>query len=470
MKLFVLLSLVVAAAWLVACAIWRARHPVLELAQSDLEGPLPPFPPGFLLGVATSAHLVDGSGGLSDWCRFEAEPGHIERGERSGIATGHRDRVAGDVELLAALGANAYRFSLEWARLEPADGRVDEAEWSRVLAEVRLLRARGVTPMVTLLHFTLPGWLAARGGLLAPDFAERFGRFAAEAARRLGTEVSLYATINEPNVQVFFGYVEGKWPPGVRSPREAGRAFAALLRGHAAAAHAVRAAAPHARVGPVVNLIELEPSSRWSVLDWIASRTAANAFDWAFLDALRSGRIALPLPGAGLGQIPAPELVGTADWIGVNYYTRNRVRFSPLAPGLVARGPGPGALSDLGWEIRPAGLLSVLRETWARYHLPLHVTENGVADAADAHRPAFLRMHLHAVARALAEGIPVRGYFHWSLLDNFEWADGFAPRFGLYAVDYATLARTPRGSAAAFRALAAEAGITAAAGAAPTGP
>jgi len=456
-KLLGVLTIAVAAAWLIACAVWQARSPVLELAQAELAGPLPPLPSGFLLGAATSAHQLDGGAGLSDWCRFEQEPGRIARGERSGIAAGHRDRVVEDVGLLAALGANAYRLSVEWARVEPEDGRVDEAEWDRLLAEVRLLRARGITPMVTLLHFTLPGWLAARGGLLAPDFVERFGRFAGEAARRLAGEVSLFATVNEPNVQVFYGYVEGTWPPGLRSPPDAGRAFAALLRAHAAAAHAIRAGMPEARVGPVVNLIEFEPASRWSALDWIASRAAANAFDWAFLDALRTGRIALPLPGARLEELAAPELEGTVDWIGVNYYTRNLMRFSLRAPGLVARGPGPGPVSDLGWEIRPAGLLAVLRDTWARYGRPLYVTENGIADATDRHRPAFLRAHLHAVARALAEGVPVLGYFHWSLLDNFEWADGFSPRFGLHAVDYATLARTPRGSAATFRALAAEA-------------
>jgi beta-glucosidase len=428
-----------------------------ELAH-ELTGPLPPFPPGFLIGAATAAHQLDGGDGLSDWSRFEEEPGRIARGERSGKATGHRERVEEDVRLLSALGANAYRFSLEWARLEPEDGRVDGPEWERVRAELALLRAAGITPLVTLLHFTLPAWLAVRGGLLAPDFAERFGAFAGEAARRLGGEVQLWATLNEPNVQVVHGYIQGSWPPGRRSPREAGRAFAAALRAHAAAVRAVRAAVPRARVGPVVALVEFEPVSRWSPLDRVAARLAAATFDWSFLEAIRTGRIRFGFPGAGLGTIAAPELRGTADWIGVNYYTRNRMRFSPRLPTRVTRVPGPGARSDLDWEIHPPGLLALLREAWSRYRLPLFVTENGIADAADLHRPAFLRSHLHMVARALAEGIPVGGYFHWSLLDNFEWAEGFAPRFGLYAVDYATLARTPRPSVEVFRQIAAEIG------------
>jgi len=443
-------------AWAAACLLLSRRRPSLELPEEALTGPLPRLPDGFLLGAATAAHQLDGGDGLSDWSRFEEEPGRIARGERSGTATGHRERVAQDLRLLVELGANAYRLSLEWARLEPEEGRIDEAEWERARAEVALLRASGITPMVTLLHFTLPAWLAARGGLIAPDFAERFGVFAGEAARRLGREVALWGTINEPNVQIVSGYVEGRWPPGKRSPRQAGRAFAAALRGHAAAAHAVRAVVPLARVGPVLALVEFEPASRWSLLDWAAAGLAAAAFDWAFLDSIRTGRIRFPFPEAGLAREYAPELLGTADWIGVNYYTRQRLRFSLRTRTRVAQVPGPGAKSDLGWEIHPPSFLTMLREAWRRYRVPIFVTENGIADAADVHRPAYLRTHMQIVARALAEGIPVGGYFHWSLIDNFEWAEGFAPRFGLYAVDYATLERKPRGSVAVFREIASE--------------
>ncbi len=445
-----------AAAWVAACLVLARRHPRPELPPGALAGPLPPFPQGFLLGAATAAHQLDGGDGLSDWSRFEEEPGRIARGERSGRATGHRDRVAEDVRLLTELGASAYRLSLEWARLAPEEGRIDEDEWERARAEIALLRAGGITPMVTLLHFALPAWLAARGGLVAPDFVERFAAFAGEAARRLGGEVPLWGTINEPNVQIVSGYVEGRWPPGKRSPREAGRAFAAALRGHAAAVHAVRAVVPLARVGPVVALVGFEPASRWSLLDWTAARLAAAAFDWAFLESIRTGHIRFPFPGAGLAREPAPELLGTADWIGVNSDTRQRLRFSLRARTRVAQVPGPGEKSDLGWEIDPASFLGLLRETWRRYRLPIIVTENGIADAADVHRPAYLRSHVHAVAHAIAEGVPVGGYFHWSLIDNFEWAEGFAPRFGLYEVDYATLERKPRGSVKVFREIADE--------------
>jgi beta-glucosidase len=275
----------------------------------------------------------------------------------------------------------------------------------------------------------------------------------AEAARRRG-DGTRWCTINEPNVQMFQGWVEGVWPPGLRDNRLAARAFSNLLHAHAAAAAALRARLPRAQRGVAINLIDLEPRWRWSPFDRLAAAAAAHAFNWAFGDAIHTGRVRLRVPSFPWVDTPLPSLRGSVDFVGVNYYTRLLVHFSLRAPGLVSRRPGPGPRNDLDWEIFPEGLERVLAAAWARYHLPIYVTENGIADADGARRPEFLRAHLAAVARAIGAGVPVRGYFHWSLLDNFEWAEGFAPRFGLYRVDYATLARMPTPAVAAFRALA----------------
>jgi beta-glucosidase len=357
------------------------------------------------------------------------------------------------------VGANAYRFSLEWSRLEPREGTWDEAAWAHYLDEVRRLRSGGVEPMVTLLHFTLPLWIADRGGLTAPEFPERFARFAAEAARRLGPQVDLWCTINEPNVQVYIGYVDGAWPPGRKPPAEVVKATAALLRAHALATAALRDLDRGAQVGVAQHVIVFDPASRWSLADWIAARTAREAFDWAFLDSIATGRMRFSAPGFPSLDEPFPGLKGSLDFVGINYYRRNLVRFTPGAPGLVLTTTGPGPLNDRGWEIHPEGLLRVLRMAWARYRLPIHVTENGIPDAKGTKRAAFIRAHAHAMARALAEGIPVRGYFFWSLLDNFEWTDGFAPRFGLYRVDYTTLERTLAPGAEAFTEIARGQGV-----------
>jgi beta-glucosidase len=438
---------------------WGSRESpkVPPFTAAELAAPVgPALPEGFLWGTATSSHQIEGGNDKNDWSAFEAQPGRIAHGDRSGLADDHWNRVAGDVALMKALGANAYRFSLEWSRLEPTEGAWDDAAWAHYEGELRLLAEAGVTPMVTLLHFTLPLWIAARGGAAAPDFAERFGRFAAEAARRLGPAVTLWCTVNEPNVQMFNGYVEGSFAPGVKSLEGASKAFRGLVRGHAAAAAALRAGVPGARIGAAVNLRVFDPERRWWAPDWIAARLSADAFNWAFYDAIVTGRIRLRAPGFPALDEPLPTLQGSADWFGINYYSRDMVRFSPGEPGMVAHHPGPGRRTDLGWEIYPEGLHRLLRAAWARYRLPIYVTENGLADASGAERPDFLRAHVQALARAAREGVPVLGYFHWSLLDNFEWAEGFGPRFGLYRVDYGTMARTPAPGAEVFAALARE--------------
>jgi len=436
-------SIILAGVYLVLIA-W------LEFAESEPSfESVPPgaglekVPSGFLLGAATSAHQVEGGNLNNDWSNFEQEPGHIHDGVRSGAAADHWNRVSEDIGLLTEIGANAYRFSIEWSRVEPEPGRWDEQAWSHYTAEAAELAAAGIKPVVTLLHFTLPAWLAEQGGLNSPDFPERFGRFATRAAQTLGAYVDTWCTINEPNVHMYQSYVRGVWPPGIRNTSEASKAFSSLLRGHVAAASALRESDPGSKVGAAINLILFEPARHLWLLDWIAAREADKGFNWAFYDSIASGNISFHLSGFPEIEEPLAGLEGSADFFGVNYYRRNLVRFTPSEPGLVALQQGPGPLSDAGVEIYPEGLLRMLRRGWQRYGLPIYVTENGVADANGSLRSAYLRSHLFAVSTAIEQGIPVHGYFHWSLMDNFEWSEGYQYRFGLYSVDFNTQIRTP---------------------------
>jgi beta-glucosidase len=438
-------GLAVVAVLVVAYVAALAVFELGEREPSFDEIPDNPFsaemPPAFLWGAATSAHQVEGGNVHNDWARFEADPSHIRDGKPSGAATDHFNRVAEDVRLLSDIGANAYRFSIEWSRVEPEEGKWDEKAWAHYGDEIARLRQAEIVPMVTLLHFTLPAWIAERGGLTADDFADRFARFAAETARRFGNDVDLWCTVNEPNVQMYQSYVQGVWPPGVRDTKKASVAFSGLVRGHAAAAAAIREADAGARVGAAINLIVFDPARRWWLLDWIAAREADRGFNWAFYDSIKSGRISLRLAGFPEVDEPLSGLAGSADYFGINYYRRNLVRFTPSAPGLVTLLQGPGPLSDSGVEVYPEGLLRLLRRVWDRYGLPIYITENGVSDASGRLRPGYLRGHAHAVARAIDEGIQVDGYFHWSLLDNYEWSEGYGPRFGLYTVDFETFER-----------------------------
>ena len=429
--------------------VYRALRPP-KFSAVDLADP-PVFPDGFLWGTATAAHQVEGGNRNNDWWAFERRRGLV----RSGRATDHWNRVAADTRLMKQLGANAYRFSIEWSRVEPREGTWDEEAWDHYAREVRGLLANRIKPLVTLHHFTLPRWLG--GGVLDERFPSLFARFAAEAARRF-PEIELWCTLNEPNVLVFDGFVLGKWPPGEKCYGSASRAVEALLRAHAAASAAVRRVLPGAQIGVAMHLRVFDPGRRWLALDWIAAALLEESFNWSFYDSITSGRISFDVPGFPRLDKPHAPLLNSVQWFGLNYYTRDMVRFSLQEPSLAHRSAGPGPANDLDWEVYPEGLLRLLRATHARYHLPIYITENGIADREGQRRAVFIRSHAHAVSRALELGVPVRGYFHWSLMDNFEWEKGFKPRFGLYRVDYRNdLARTPAPGSEAFTELAPEA-------------
>ena len=450
---------VLVVAWLGVCAWLSYAHPRVTFSAAELARTPVPLPKGFLWGTSTSSHQVEG-GNTNDWTRFEAQPGAIEHGDTSAVSADHWNRMPEDVALMKAIKANAYRFSIEWSRLEPREGVWNEEAWARYGDLVRQLHEAGITPALTLLHFTLPLWLADRGGVAAPDFPERFGRFAAEAGRRLGPGVDLWITVNEPNVQMYMGYVIGAWPPQKKSPAEAVQAFAGLLRGHAAAAAALRAADPGAKIGVANNVMLLEPRSRLMLGDWLAAAFVDQLWNWSFADAVRDGRARLRLPGATLDE-RIDGLAGSVDFFGLNYYFRYFVRLAPGSPDRVDMTPGPGPRSEVGGpppvgDSPPEALFLLMREAWKRYHLPIDVTEGGIADDAGTMRGPLIRGQVEAIERARAEGIPVQGYFHWTLVDNFEWEKGYRPRFGLYRLDRQTLARTPAGGADVFAALAPE--------------
>jgi beta-glucosidase len=439
-----------ACAYVAICRILTAGTSAPPVSDETLATIVAGLPPGFLLGTATSAHQIEGGNERNDWALFEALPGKIANGEKSGKADDHWNRVAEDIDLMKRLGTNAYRFSVEWSRVEPSEGTWDEGAWAHYRDEVNRLNEAGIAPMVTLLHFTLPAWMAERGGLTSPDFPQAFARFAEEASSRLGAEVKQFCTLNEPNVAMYNGYVLGNFPPGQKSNGAAVAAFAGMLRAHAAAARALRVGSPKASVGLAINLVAFEPKNPYNLLDDVATRIASDAYDWAFLESLKAGRIRFSAPGFPSIDEPCPDLAGSLDFIGVNYYRRDVVSFAPGRPGMLRNEPGDGDRTDLDWEIHPQGLLRLLREVSRRYKLPIIVTENGIADAKGNRRASFIQQHLGAISTAAREGIDVRGYFHWSLLDNFEWADGFAPRFGLYRVDYASLSRTSTPGAEMF--------------------
>jgi len=411
------------------------------------------LPDAFLLGCATAAHQVEG--GLdNDWSRMEREhPERIKDGSVSGVACDHHARYRADLELLAGMDHNAHRFSIEWSRVEPREGVFDPVELRHYRDVVHTCRALRLEPVVTLQHFTLPTWLADRGGVLDPDAPRLFARFAAVCAEAIGAEVRWWITINEPSVLAVFGYLYGEWPPLRRGMRGFLAALAGLARMHAAGYAAVHSvAAAHgwtAHVSIAHHERPMRALNPRSALDRAATLIPGWLFNRWFLRACRSGRM---LPPVGAGQ-PVAGLRGSLDYLGVNFYCEERVRFNVGNPGglFADNVTAPDLpLSSFGWSIEPDALRRAVARLWGEFHLPIVITENGVADERDELRPGFIVDHLAAVCDALAAGVDVRGYLHWSSMDNFEWAEGYSRRFGLIAVDRQTMERIPKPSAALF--------------------
>ncbi len=418
------------------------------------------FPDGFLWGAATSHHQVEGGAPdaiePSDWTDWTRDPAHTLDGSNADVACEWwSGRAEEDLALARGIGHTAHRMGLSWARIEPAEGRFDERALDRYEAILGAARDLGLKTMVTLRHFTLPRWVAARGGFADARTITEFARFADRAVRRLDHFVTHWATINEPSVYAMMSHGGTRWPPGSCSLPAHARALGNLLRAHAAAYAALKDARPWVSVGLVINAPILDPESERR-----RDRLVAAAQDYAFtgcvLGALESGALSFPL---SLARTPVPSLASSFDWLGLNYYGRYEVRFDPRAAAtLFGRHVQVGSIKTehVDWGAPyPAGLTRLLERLAALWR-PLYVTENGVCDDTDVVRRRYLVDHVRAVHDAIARGVDVRGYFHWSLLDNFEWAEGYAARFGLVSIDRATGTRTRRPSARIFERIARE--------------
>ena len=434
-----------------------------------------PFPENFLWGAATSSYQVDGSP-LADgaspgiWHRFSHSPGRTLNGWTGDIACDHYRRWRDDVALMKTLELGAYRLSLAWTRLLPdGTGRVNRAGLDFYSRLIDALLAAGIRPMVTLYHWDMPAALDDRGGWLNPDSPRWFGELADVAIKALGDRVDLWCTINEPWVVVDAGYLYGVNAPGHRNVYEAPIAAHHLLLAHGEAVRACRAAASRAQVGLVVNLEPKEPASDRAE-DVRVTQLADAYMNRQYLDAVYLGRYPdemRTLFGDAWPEWPAEDfkrLGEPFDFLGINWYTRALTRFDPaLAPIGAARVVPPGAtVMETGWEVHAPSLTRTL--TWVRERygdVPIYITENGAAftdvspDAAghiaDPLRIAYLRDHLGAVHAAMRAGVDVRGYFAWSLLDNFEWASGYSKHFGITHVDFETQARTIKDSGWYYR-------------------
>ncbi|MFA5841758.1 MAG: glycoside hydrolase family 1 protein [Candidatus Paceibacterota bacterium] len=446
------------------------------------------FPDGFLWGASTSAHQVEGNslmalknlhekdgaiiefGGeaekinvRNDWTEWEKENagrlareakqkfGYLENwndieGEAtdpqnyiSGIAAGHYNRFREDFDLAKNLGHNAHRFSIEWARIEPEKGRFDGKQIEHYRQVLTALRERGIEPFVTLWHWTNPLWVSEAGGWENPETVESFSKYADYVAKELGGLIKFWVPLNEPGTYIGMGYIQGAFPPGKRlNLFAANRVFKNLMGAYRQTYLIIHERNPEALVGISHYAVFMSPYKN-RFYNKLLVKALDYVRNWRFIDSAK----------------------GANDFIGIQYYHTDSIRWSPLFDskwGIVDARNSNSWTTDMGWDVYPEGLYHLIKRA-QKYGKPVYITENGIADKKDLQRERFIKENLKQTARAISEGADVRGYFYWSLMDNFEWDKGFWPRFGLIGIDYKTLERTPRPSAYSYKKIIEDNGI-----------
>ncbi len=406
------------------------------------------FPSDFLWGTATASHQVEGNNTNNDWWAWEQAGGHILQGGKSGQACNWWENAEADLDIAADMGTNAHRLSLEWSRIEPEPSVFDQSALDRYRQILLALHARDIEPMVTLHHFSNPLWLVEKGDFTNNIVIDYFRRYTAKVVEALGDLIPKWVTINEPMVYMFSRYLDGAFPApsGKRGMSSGLKAVRHMLHCHAAAYHTIKAQFPNALIGVAKNMPVFEAKADSSAVSRWWTRRVNYLFNDFWLNAMQDGRLRWPF---GRGKIKG--LAGTFDFIGINYYTRFYVKFPP-PKGFIEPEWGPEAIVSDGnyGEIYPYGLYRVIKQALP-YKKPIYITENGLPDADDKHRPGFIMDHLRQIWHAISFSFPVMGYYHWSLVDNFEWDHGWTQRFGLIAMDPITQERSWRNSGLLYK-------------------
>ncbi|WP_175059609.1 glycoside hydrolase family 1 protein [Thermococcus sp. 2319x1] len=386
----------------------------------------------FLWGTSTAAYQIEGDNKWSDWW-YWAEKGKLPK---AGKACNHWELYREDIELMSKLGYNAYRFSIEWGRIFPEENKVNEDALLRYREIIELLLKKGIEPMVTLHHFTLPTWLALKGGLLRDENLKYWEKYVDTIADIL-KGVKLVSTTNEPMELVIEGYLTGNWPPFIRDPKKAFQVEKNLINAHSIAYEMLSGKYK-------VGIVKSMPSIKFP--DGGMAEEVENIQTFYFLDAIFEGTLKTPFGGLRV-------LESDLDYIGINYYTLHIV--SPDEDPVVSLYEyefGGYGRTQMGWKIYPKGIYEAIVKA-SKYERPMYITENGIATEDENERIGFIRAHISWVKRAIEEGFDVRGYFYWSFIDNYEWDKGFEPKFGLVSYDPLTWRRIPKKSAFALREL-----------------
>ena len=414
------------------------------------------FPKEFKWGTGTAAHQVEGDCN-NNWSEFEKgfkENGlpNIKNSQKSGKACDHWNLYPQDIELIKNLGVDHYRFSVEWSKVEPNQGEFDNKVIEHYRNMISLLLENKIVPVITLYHFTHPVWFNQLGGFEKESNIDLFIHFCKKVFSEYSSLVKYWCTINEPGVVATQGYFSGIFPPGKRKPQMAGIVFKNLLLSHVKVYKILKKMenGDHAQIGLVKNINQFDPWRRWHILDWLISFFSNHFYNQATISFFKTGIFRARIPGLVNIYCEYKDAINSLDFFGLNYYSHNHLKFkfSNLEPFELKYHSGD-VLTDMPYVTYGEGIYRAIQFV-SELQVPILITENGIADDKDDRREEYIKKYLYAVSKAIKDGYDVRGYFYWSLMDNFEWAFGYDMKFGLYKVDYETQERKLRKGSKAF--------------------
>ena len=444
-------------AWIIPVIYFNLSFPETNWNWNKIDTQNIHFPNSFAWGTATAAHQVEGNNTNNNWYDWEHQldennQPRIHNGDKSILAADHWNRYPDDIKLMKDLGVNHYRFSIEWSKIEPQNGNynVESIQHYRDLCDS--LIKNNITPVVTLHHFTHPTWFEKLGAFEKKENIDHFIEYSEYAFNNLKDLVPIWCTINEPSVFVSQGYFNGIFPPGKKDPVLAATVLENLLFAHTKTYKHLKSlnGGDNAQIGLVKNIFQFDPLRRWHILDWAFSKVLNNVFTHSTLDYFKKGYSTFSLPGMVKKHMENNDAVGAMDFIGLNYYSRMHVKGQAnLTEPFVFEKRAKDIQTDMDYALYPEGFYEALH-TISTLKKPIYVTENGVADQGNNIREIFIKRYLYALNKGLQDGLDIRGYFYWTLMDNFEWAEGYKMKFGLYEVDFETQERTLRESSNLF--------------------
>jgi beta-glucosidase len=417
------------------------------------------FPVNFLWGTSTSAHQIEGNNDNNQWTLWENIPGNIKNGDKQDMKNGgvnHWNMMEQDIMLMKKIGVKSYRFSIEWSKIERVQGTFEREPMDKYKYLLDLLQKSGIEPLITLHHFTDPIWFQELGAFTKTENIRLFVNFARYVYKELlPYNIKMYCTINEPNVYANFGYLTGQFPPGKKDAKLAAIVSSNLMKTHVQVYKTLKSMerGNETMIGLSPNFVHFEPYRKYNPIERYLASIIKNAYIQNIIEYFITGKYRFHQPGIVDHMDENPAAIGALDYIGINFYfnTRVKLNWDIVMPFINVNDESDPQLvtTDMGWAIYPEGLYRAIKQV-APLKVPIYITENGIADAVDTRRDMFIRRYLYALSKAIKDGYDVRGYYWWSLMDNFEWAEGFHPRFGLYEVDYETKKRTLRKGAKFF--------------------